>query len=69
MIYIYSGKTRATDMLATFFEDGSNLPDVANRRLRHSIPFPSDRRLHGPDLKRILQTLEADGVMRIGRAA
>lgn len=69
MVYIYSDKTRATDMLATFFDDGANLPDVANRRLRHSIPVPSNRSMHGSELKRILNTLEADGIMRIGRAA
>jgi hypothetical protein len=68
MIYIYSHKTRSTDMLATFFDDGSNLPDVANRRLRHSLSFPADRRLHGPQLKSILQAIHANGFVRVGKA-
>jgi hypothetical protein len=67
MIYIWSNKSRATDMLATFFEDGSNLPDVGDRRLRHSIPLPADPRNNGPDLTRILKAIEADRFVRLGR--
>ncbi len=66
MIYIYSSKIRSTDMLATFFEDGSNLPDVANRHLRYTIPLPANPKTNGPDLSRMLQAIHADGFMRIG---
>ena len=66
MISIFADDTRSTDLLATFFDDGSNLPDIASRHRRFTIPVPADQRTHGPELKRLLQSITEHGFVRVG---
>lgn len=46
IIPAFADDTRSTDLLATFFDDGSNLPDIASRHRCFRIPVSADKRTH-----------------------
>jgi hypothetical protein len=64
-IYLWANKIRARDLVGTPLEDGSNLPDVKDRRLRLTIPLPVDPKQNGTSLIGMLEAIAANGFVRI----
>jgi hypothetical protein len=65
-LYLFFDKTTARVMAWTPLSDGSNLPGSHDWRLRVTQSIPTEPFRQGPELKRILKAISADGFMMLG---
>jgi hypothetical protein len=64
-LYLYCDKSNPHFIVWTPSSDGANLPSSYDWRLRRIQPVPIEPFRHGPELKRIVDAINFDGLMMV----